>query len=405
MPDLVVTVSQLNAYIGRKIGSDAMLKNIKVRGEISNFKINSSGSAFFTLKDAAAAVSCILFSYTGEEIEDGRNVTVEANLNVYEKEGRLSLVVHAIEETGLGELFIRLEQVKRKLYEEGLFDAAHKKKLPILPGTLGIVTSASGAAMHDIIQVAKRRCPGIAILIYPAKVQGEGAAEEVIAGIEYFNREKSADVLIVGRGGGSFEDLFAFNEEAVARAVYASEIPVVSAVGHEVDYTLTDLAADMRAPTPSAAAELCVPDKEGIRRMLRGLKEKMEHGVLTRVITSKTALNALKNAILVHSPSQRLADFRNDFKSRERMLETGMQNLLKEKRSRLELVKSLLGALNPYDTLKRGYAIVKKQDGHVASNIRSVQAGENVMIYLYGGMARANIEKIEINGEVHEEKI
>jgi len=405
MPELVVTVSQLNEYIGRKIGSDAMLKNIKVRGEITNFRTSSSGSAFFTLKDAFSSISCILFDYFEEGIEDGRNVTVEANLNVYEREGRLSLVVRSIENTGLGALFIKLEQVKKKLNEEGLFDVSHKKKLPAFPKTLGVVTSASGAAMHDIIQVAKRRCPGINILIYPARVQGEGAPSEIIAGIEYFNREKNADVLIVGRGGGSFEDLFAFNEEAVARAVYASHIPVVSAVGHEVDYTLTDLAADMRAPTPSAAAEICVPEKEELRRMLYGLKEKMGSTAAAYVLTRKSALNALKAVIMVYSPLNRLSDFRNDFKSYERLFNTSLNALLREKRNKLNLSKSLLGALNPYDTLKRGYAIVKKEDGHVASNIRSINAGEKVSIYLYGGMADANIGKITVNGEAYEEKI
>ena len=314
MDELIVTVSQLNEYISRKLYRDTLMQNIMVQGEITNFKFHTNGAVYFSLKDSISAIPCVMFENTlhlPQEIDDGKKVIVTASVNFYAREGRLNLSVQKIELTGLGELFLKFEQTKKKLYDEGLFDARHKKPLPMLPKRMGIVTSAAGAAMHDIIQVAKRRFPGIKIDIYPAKVQGEGAAAEIIEGIAYFNREKSADVIIVGRGGGSLEDLSAFNEESVARAIFASEIPIVSAVGHEIDMTISDFTADMRAPTPSAAAELCVPELSAILETLKSYKKRLTVFMLNDAVLKKSLLEAERNNLLKYSPDRTVERLRH----------------------------------------------------------------------------------------------
>jgi exodeoxyribonuclease VII large subunit len=397
MDDLIITVTQLNAYISRKLYRDALLKELNVRGEITNFKINSTGSAFFTLKDAGAAIPCVMFEETQdipENIEDGKKVMVTGTVSYYEKDGRLQIYVSRIEFTGLGELFLKFEMTKKRLYEEGLFESRYKKKLPLLPEHIGVVTSASGAAVHDIIQVAKRRFPGIHITVYPAKVQGDGAAESIAAGIDYFNRESDVNVIIVGRGGGSFEDLSAFNEEIVARAIFQSDIPVVSAVGHEVDTTISDLSADLRAPTPSAAAELCVPDKQALLDILLKNKEILHSLVHKYFLDQKANLESFKNRLERNSPQRRAVDIKNVLSSHKIALNNAIISLFNTKTNALAFRRSLINALNPFDTLKRGYAIIKDQHGNTLCNKKSAHFGDYIEIMMVDGFIGAKIEKI-----------
>ena len=262
--DNILSVFQLNTYIKRTFEQDFILKSLSVEGELSNFKAHGSGHYYFTLKDDKAQVSCVLFrSYTtGDErsLKDGTQVIVKGRVSVYEKTGQYQIYVSSIKKAGLGDLYIQFEALKKKLEQENLFDEIHKKPIPLYAERIGIITSETGAAIRDIVQVAKRRYPFVELILYPSLVQGNMAKETIVEGIQYFNAKERVDVLIIGRGGGSIEDLWPFNEERVARAIYESEIPIISAVGHETDYTISDFVSDLRAPTPSAAAELAVFD-------------------------------------------------------------------------------------------------------------------------------------------------
>lgn len=401
MDDLIVTVSQLNEYIAKKLYRDTLMQNIRVQGEITNFKLHTSGTAYFSLKDSISAIPCAMFGNADTvpfEIKDGKKVIVTASVNFYSREGRLNLSVQKIEISGFGELYLQFEQTKKRLYDEGLFDANHKRKLPMFPKRLGVVTSASGAAMHDIIQVAKRRLPGIKIDIYPAKVQGEGAAAEIIDGIVYFNREKTVDVIIVGRGGGSFEDLSAFNDEKVARAIFASDIPIVSAVGHEIDMTISDFTADLRAPTPSAAAELCVPELSAILETLKSFKKRLSMLMLNGIALKRSLLETEKNIFFKYSPDKTVERLHNELNNYMHALKSSIFSYYNGKFNTFHMAKSYFLALNPLNTLKRGYAIIKNKAGQAVSSIMGMQAGDKLQIVLFDGLADAKVDRIHYNG-------
>lgn len=401
MDDLIVTVSQLNEYIAKKLYRDTLMQNIRVQGEITNFKLHTSGTAYFSLKDSISAIPCAMFGNADTvpfEIKDGKKVIVTASVNFYSREGRLNLSVQKIEISGFGELYLQFEQTKKRLYDEGLFDANHKRKLPMFPKRLGVVTSASGAAMHDIIQVAKRRLPGIKIDIYPAKVQGEGAAAEIIDGIVYFNREKTVDVIIVGRGGGSFEDLSAFNDEKVARAIFASDIPIVSAVGHEIDMTISDFTADLRAPTPSAAAELCVPELSAILETLKSFKKRLSMLMLNGIALKRSLLETEKNIFFKYSPDKTVERLHNELNNYMHALKSSIFSYYNGKFNTFHMAKSYFLALNPLNTLKRGYAIIKNKAGQAVSSIMGMQAGDKLQIVLFDGLADVKVDRIHYNG-------
>lgn len=369
------SVSQINHYIKGLIENREELSKIPVSGEISNFKRYSSGHCYFTLKDSKSALKCVMFRGYAMRLsfvpKNGEKVIALGNISVYEKDGVYQLQVMAMRPEGIGSLMQAYAQLKDKLEREGLFDEMRKKPLPLLPKTIGVVTSPSGAAVHDIITVSRRRNPGAKIILYPVKVQGEEAAGEICRAIEFFNRKKLADVLIVGRGGGSIEDLWAFNEEPVVRAVAASEIPIISAVGHETDYTLCDFAADRRAATPSQAAEIAVIDVQAYKNGITNLIQKGGNYLQKRVDEQSQYLDHLQ---------QNLSD--------------SMDNLLEKKRHQFTLLTAKLNALSPLAVMSRGYTITWKDTSIPVVNTESVAVGDTLTTAVSDGTITSIVSEV-----------
>ena len=368
-----------------------------VEGEISNFKAHSSGHLYFTLKDENAQIRCAMWRFKAGELlfrlEDGLKVVAEADLQVYEKSGSYQLIIQQMQPAGIGALQLAFDQLKKRLQAEGLFDEAHKKVLPEFPERIGVITSPTGAAVRDIISVIGRRFPAAQIILYPVRVQGEGAAEEISKAIQDFNEYREIDVLIVGRGGGSLEDLWAFNEEKVARAIYASKIPVISAVGHEVDFSISDFVADRRAATPSAAAEMVVPDRKELSGVLFYFQEKMIQNILQQINNYRNELQNLKRSYAFRRPEdlifqkmQRLDEISHLLVSEiNHMLTLQQQNLT----SRLQQLRSL----NPLEILRRGYSICYK-DGKVIKDIKQLQMLDMVQIKLAKGQFLSQVQML-----------
>lgn len=385
-----ITVTDLNKYIKNKIDGDEMLNNVLVKGEISNFKNHYTGHMYFTLKDENSLIKCVMFkSYTTHLSfmpKDGMKVMVLGSVAVFERDGIYQIYAKAMKEDGLGSLYTAYEELKKKLEQEGLFAESHKKKIPFMPKTIGVLTSNTGAVIRDIINVSTRRNPGVHIRLYPVPVQGPGAAEKIAEGIKFMNENKLADVLIIGRGGGSLEDLWPFNEEIVARAIYDSELPIISAVGHETDFTIADFVADLRAPTPSAAAELAVANIEDVRETLKlynnrykvALKKKIE---LMRLSYEKCmARPAYKN------PTQKINEQYMVIDMKVKALQNSMMLKLKEAKTSFVKETAKLDSLSPLKTLTRGYSIVTKQEsGKVIKSVNDLNSGEKVNLRLSDG--------------------
>ena len=392
-----ITVTDLNKYIKNKIDGDEMLNNVLVKGEISNFKNHYTGHMYFTLKDENSLIKCVMFkSYTTHLSfmpKDGMKVMVLGSVAVFERDGIYQIYAKAMKEDGLGSLYTAYEELKKKLEQEGLFAESHKKKIPFMPKTIGVLTSNTGAVIRDIINVSTRRTPGVHIRLYPVPVQGPGAAEKIAEGIKFMNENKLADVLIIGRGGGSLEDLWPFNEEIVARAIYDSELPIISAVGHETDFTIADFVADLRAPTPSAAAELAVANIEDVRETLKlynnrykvALKKKIE---LMRLSYEKCmARPAYKN------PTQKINEQYMVIDMKVKALQNSMMLKLKEAKTSFVKETAKLDSLSPLKTLTRGYSIVTKQEsGKVIKSVDDLNSGEKVNLRLSDGQKTATID-------------
>ena len=392
-----ITVTDLNKYIKNKIDGDEMLNNVLVKGEISNFKNHYTGHMYFTLKDESSLIKCVMFkSYTTHLSfmpKDGMKVMVLGSVAVFERDGVYQIYAKAMKEDGLGSLYTAYEELKKKLEQEGLFEEAHKKKIPFMPKTIGVLTSNTGAVIRDIINVSTRRNPGVHIRLYPVPVQGPGAAEKIAEGIKFMNENKLADVLIIGRGGGSLEDLWPFNEEIVARAIYDSELPIISAVGHETDFTIADFVADLRAPTPSAAAELAVANIDDVRETLKlynnrykvALKKKIE---LMRLSYEKCmARPAYKN------PTQKINEQYMVIDMKVKALQNSMMLKLKEAKTSFVKETAKLDSLSPLKTLTRGYSIVTKQEsGKVIKFVNDLNSGEKVNLRLSDGQKTATID-------------
>lgn len=392
-----ITVTDLNKYIKNKIDGDEMLNNVLVKGEISNFKNHYTGHMYFTLKDENSLIKCVMFkSYTTHLSfmpKDGMKVMVLGSVAVFERDGIYQIYAKAMKEDGLGSLYTAYEELKKKLEQEGLFAELHKKKIPFMPKTIGVLTSNTGAVIRDIINVSTRRNPGVHIRLYPVPVQGPGAAEKIAEGIKFMNENKLADVLIIGRGGGSLEDLWPFNEEIVARAIYDSELPIISAVGHETDFTIADFVADLRAPTPSAAAELAVANIEDVRETLKlynnrykvALKKKIE---LMRLSYEKCmARPAYKN------PTQKINEQYMVIDMKVKALQNSMMLKLKEAKTSFVKETAKLDSLSPLKTLTRGYSIVTKQEsGKVIKSVNDLNSGEKVNLRLSDGQKTATID-------------
>ncbi len=402
MPDnrRIATVTQLNNYIKALLEQTPVLRNVWIKGEISNLKFHSSGHIYMTLKDDGSVLRAVMFRSAAAGLafkpENGMKVLAGGRVAVYERDGGYQLYVENMEADGQGDLYVRFEMLKKKLAAEGLFDPARKKPVPKFPRTVGICTSPTGAAVRDIINVLRRRYPLAKAVLYPCLVQGEGAAASVVGAIEYFNMTKTADVLIVGRGGGSIEDLWAFNEEAVARAVAESEIPIISAVGHETDFTICDFAADLRAPTPSAAAELAVPELAAIERRIGECRSRLDLRLKERLAAAKRTLGLLSQRSGITGLRRRLGEMqiRAD-RLQDRMI-AAYKSLLESGRRRLSVEAGRLNALSPLSVLERGYSVAMAGDKAVRL-LEDVTCGDELWTTVADGRIRSIVTDKEGN--------
>lgn len=394
----VITVSQLNRYIASKIRSDLKLKGVAVKGEISNFNIHyKSGHAYFTVKDSTSALKAVMFSSCVSRLkfvpEDGMSVLVMGNIEVYERDGVYQIIATEIAPLGVGDMHVQLEQTKKRLEKMGVFDLAAKKKIPLVPKKIAVVTSLTAAALQDIIHVTERRYPVCSIEVYPAQVQGAAAAQTICKALSAADKS-GADTVILARGGGSNEDLMVFNDESVALAVHACNTPVISAVGHETDTTLADYAADMRAPTPSAAAEIATPDKADILNAVSLLKQKLDRAMELKIDRAQSQVENCEKLIRLYSPIKRLEQSEKTVCDLEKRLSTIMERRLEKLSAQLDGYVTSLNMLSPFNVLGRGYAIVKKGDS-VADSVSMLSEGDEVNIRLSDGSVAAKITSVK----------
>ena len=391
----ILSVSQLSAYIRQLFESNPLLARIRVVGELSNFRRHSSGHCYFTLKDATASLRCVMFRSRAQllrfEPRDGQQIRVNGNVSIYERDGTYQLYADSMTLDGEGDLALAFARLKEKLLSEGLFDASRKKTLPLLPRAVGVATSLTGAALRDILSVAGRRHPGLPLFVANAQVQGEGASESIVQAIRLLERSGRVDVMIVGRGGGSTEELWAFNEEKVVRAVAAAKVPVVSAVGHQTDFTLTDFAADLRAATPSQAAELVVPDLLSLLRRVEMNRQRLRHLLQHQLTGRRLRLERCLSSALFRRPRDLLQERVVRLDQLAERLQTATQNLMRAKQNRLDLLQEKMAALNPLAVLQRGYSVVLNSDGQIVSKAEQVVPGEPIEILLQKGVLAATV--------------
>lgn len=399
MIEQAFTVTEINNYIKSLLDGEATLRNVQIVGEVSNFKRYPSGHCYFTLKDSGAVLKCVMFRGKAMsmkfEPQNGDTVLAIGRITVYERDGVYQLYTDMLLPQGVGDLMVAYEKLKAKLEAEGLFASERKQALPVNPKTVGIITSPVGAAVRDVITVSRRRNRGIKLLLFPVKVQGEGAAKEIARAISFFNKHNLADVLIVGRGGGSIEELWAFNEEATVRAVAASAIPIVSAVGHETDFTLCDFAADKRAATPSQAAELAVADAEGYIMMVENLSRRCRHLMTTRLEQEEYRLDRAKNSWALKDLERIFADGALRTDAAYTKLVSKMDSLLKQSRHSFELQAARLDNLSPLAVLARGYSVTQKEDYKVVTSIEQVRWGEELITTVGDGKIVSVVQSVE----------
>lgn len=393
----VHSVSDINRYLKNLIAGEAPLQQMLVRGEISNFKQYPSGHCYFTLKDSASALKCVMFRSRAQHLRflptNGLQVIAGGSIAVYERDGVYQLYADSLTPEGTGDLALAFEQLKEKLTAEGLFDEAHKQPLPRFPRKIGVVTSSAGAVLRDIYRVTSHRWPMVQLVLYPVQVQGEGAAEQIAEAISFFNRSYPVDALIVGRGGGSMEDLQAFNEEVVVRAIFASQIPVISAVGHETDFTLADFVSDRRAATPSQAAELAVPDRQELSRYLSMLSGRLRHGTENILADYREKLLSLMQRPALKEPQKLLSSRRQRLDMAALQLQQLCQRGMTQKQHSLEVAMEKLEMLSPVQVLRRGYGLVE-QEGKVLSSIKEAKVGSSLKVTLKDGSLSARIESL-----------
>ena len=407
MDNNCISVSALNGYIKTVMDRDDFLSSVAVRGEISNFKRNISGHLYFSLKDDNSSISAVMFRTAASRLtfvpSDGMKVTLYGRVSVYEKSGQYQIYAETLMPDGAGELALAYERLKRRLEEEGLFSADKKKKLPKLPRRVGIVTSPTGAAIRDMLNVSERRYPLADIVIFPAAVQGAEAPSQLTTGIGYFNAMRNVDVIIIGRGGGSIEDLWAFNDEALVRAVAASDIPVISAVGHEIDYTLCDFAADCRAPTPSAAAELAFPDSNAISAYLAGKESSFAHTLASRISRARNELSQIEKILSLNSPTAKLDSSKMAVLNLATRLENAMDIRLRDGKSRLSELSAKLSGMNPLSVLSRGYGMISSEDGRVIGSASALSCGDRIGIKMADGDILAEVVDISVGKDIRNE--
>ncbi len=398
-----LTVTQLNEYIKRLIDNNPLLGNVLVKGEISNFKNHySTGHFYFTIKDEGGMIRAIMFKSQASKLrfvpEDGMKIVARGRVSAYVRDGQYQIYCDTLEPDGVGALYIAYEQLKRKLEAEGLFDPALKKPLPKIPTRVGIITSATGAAVRDMINVCGRRFPFAKLILYPSLVQGDEAPAQLMEGIRYFNSAHAADVIIIGRGGGSIEDLWAFNNEALARCIVASEIPVISAVGHETDFTICDFVADRRAPTPSAAAELAVPDTEELRRKINNIVTREQNVLMGVIKRYREVLRLHESSRALQNPMNFIDDKRLALARLEEKLSGAEEAILSEKKYRLSAEVGRLNALNPLAVLQRGYsAVYGKETGELVKSASQVKEGDMLTFRTTDGEIDAEAKSIRLS--------
>ena len=382
MIDSIYTVSDVNRIIKQMIETRAEFFNIQLRGEVSNFRKYASGHCYFTLKDKNSVIKAVMFRGRASELKflpkDGDQVLAIGRIGVYERDGIYQLYVDIMIASGAGDLMVAYEKLKQKLEQEGLFSSARKREIPAQPHKIGIITSQSGAAIHDIITVSKRRSPGVKLVFFPVKVQGEDAGLEIVKAINFMNKHKLADVLIVGRGGGSIEDLWAFNEERVVRAIASSEIPVVTAIGHETDFTLADFAADRRAATPSQAAEIVVPNVWELIRHLEQLNQRNIRAVTALVERNESKILEISNSLVFKEPDRWLADKKIAVDNCLNRIFLSMNRIQQEFEHKYALLVTRLDASSPLNIMSRGYSIARKADGTIIKTIDAINIGESI---------------------------
>ena len=366
-----LTVTEVNNYIKRVIDNDFILGNLSVKGEISNLKFHSSGHIYFSLKDESSKINCVMFKskamYLDVDLEEGMQIVVKGKASIYPATGSMQIYCEEINKEGIGDLFIKFEKLKKKLESKGYFENYNKKEIPRYPRRIGVVTSPTGAAIRDIINVIKRRNGMVDIVLYPAKVQGIGAYKEIIEGIQYFNEKNNVDLLIVGRGGGSIEELWNFNEEALAEAVYNSNLPIISAVGHEVDFTICDFVSDVRAATPSQGAEIAVPLENDIKQEIERKSLYLDDIIYNKIKNCKNEIISMERILKIHSPLSKIENCYLEVDKLKDRLDFALKTKLNTEKQRLESLNSLLIAHNPVNVLSRGYAIIEDDDTLIKS--------------------------------------
>ena len=391
---MAISVSQLNSYIKDKIADDEYLNNVLVKGEISNFKNHYTGHMYFTLKDENSLIKCIMFKSYAQRLDfmpkDGMKVFVLGGVSVFERDGVYQIYVKAMQEDGIGILYKKYEELKQRLEKEGYFDKKNKQKIPLMPKTIGVLTSQTGSVIRDIINVSTRRNPNVNIRLYPVPVQGEGAAEKIADGIRFMNDNELADVLILARGGGSLEDLWPFNEEIVAHAIYNSKIPIISAVGHETDFSISDFVADLRAPTPSAAAELAIPDIYEIKQKINTYQSQLRLMLIKKIEIMKLRYEKCMLSKVFKDPFINVNDNYLKIETCLKRLENIIKIKQKEEKTKYIELISKLDALSPLKTLTRGYSIVEQNDMIIKSK-KELNSGDKINIRLIDGKINAKI--------------
>ena len=389
-----ISVTDLNKYIKEKIAGDEMLNNVLVKGEISNYKHHYTGHLYFTLKDDNSLIKCIMFKSFAEKLKfeprDGMKVMLFGAVSVFERDGVYQIYAKAMQEDGMGSLYKAYEEMKARLEKEGLFSASHKKKIPLMPKCIGVLTSNTGAVIRDIINVSTRRNPNVYIKLLPVPVQGPGAAEKIVDAIKTMNEQKLADVIIVARGGGSLEDLWPFNEEIVARAIYESELPIISAVGHETDFTIADFVADLRAPTPSAAAELAVPNISDIILKLDSYNNRYKLSLKKKVEFMRLCYEKCMNSRVFKEPTQKINEKYMLIDMKVKSIQNSILKIYNEKKTDMVKHISKLDALSPLKTLTRGYSLVQI-DGKVVKSVKQLKKDDEIDIRFTDGKTRAKI--------------
>lgn len=399
--DQAFSVSQISEYIKMTLESNPVLRDVWLRGEISNFKSNySSGHMYFSLKDEGSSIRAVMFRGYSTRLafrpESGMKVLVHGKISTYTVSGDYQIIIDSMEPDGAGALAVAFEQLKRRLEAEGLFDQSRKKAIPPFAQSVGVITSASGAALHDIINVSGRRCPQSRIVIYPAYVQGELAPRSLANGIKFFNDRHPVDLIIIGRGGGSMEDLWGFNDENLARTIAASNIPVISAVGHETDFTICDFVADKRAPTPSAAAEIAFPDIREVKARVAHLRHKADSAMSRRVLTLESRLDILRKSAELHSPVGSLEEKTARLARIRDKLDTLAGSAAEKRDNEFKMLLTRLEGVNPLAVLSHGYAMVQSSDGHIISKVGDAALGEKIDITVSDGVLRAEIVEKEV---------